>query len=192
MALYISVTLEGVTPLLCNAFTDSAQLNATNGQGTVARDKNATPREIAEAKLYRDPEGAVVIPQPNILRCFIDAGKYFQYSGKSKITTIKSSIIPAVLEVDGVYIPLLHKDPWTVDSRPVRIPATGGRILAHRPCFNDWRLELDMKLDTTGLDEGTMRSVIDKAGSAIGLGDFRPDCKGPFGKFKVVKWERSL
>lgn len=33
--------------------------------------------------------------------------------------------------------------------------------------------------------------VIDKAGTAIGLGDFRPDCKGPFGKFAVVKWERD-
>ena len=33
-----------------------------------------------------------------------------------------------------------------------------------------------------------LRTIVDDAGSKIGLGDFRPDCKGPFGKFKVTTW----
>jgi hypothetical protein len=33
-----------------------------------------------------------------------------------------------------------------------------------------------------------MRDIVDAAGKRIGLGDFRPACKGPFGKFVVVKW----
>ena len=48
-----------------------------------------------------------------------------------------------------------------------------------------------MTLDNNEFSEALLRRVIDKAGSAIGLGDFRPDCKGPFGKYAVVKWERS-
>ena len=187
----LEVIIEGQTPLLCNAFTDSAMMNASEGPGTAARNRDLTPREIAETKLYRDVDGNLVIPQPNILRSIIDAGKYFQYNGKSKVTTIKSSVIPAVLDLHGIAFPLIHNDPWTVDTRPVRIPATGGRILAHRPCFNDWRLELDMTLDNNEFSEALLRRVIDKAGSAIGHGDFRPDCKGPFGKYAVVKWERS-
>jgi hypothetical protein len=30
--------------------------------------------------------------------------------------------------------------------------------------------------------------MIDAAGKRIGLGDFRPSCKGPFGKFVVIHW----
>jgi hypothetical protein len=32
------------------------------------------------------------------------------------------------------------------------------------------------------------REIVDKAGKAIGLGDFRPDNKGPFGRFVVTRW----
>jgi len=32
---------------------------------------------------------------------------------------------------------------------------------------------------------------VDAAGKRIGLGDFRPDCKGPFGRFVVTKWKTS-
>ena len=35
------------------------------------------------------------------------------------------------------------------------------------------------------------REIMDAAGKRIGLGDFRPDCKGPFGKFVVTKWKES-
>jgi hypothetical protein len=35
------------------------------------------------------------------------------------------------------------------------------------------------------------RDIVDSAGRRIGLGDFRPDRKGPFGKFVVVSWKES-
>lgn len=30
--------------------------------------------------------------------------------------------------------------------------------------------------------------IVDAAGSRIGIGDFRPACKGPFGRFVVTSW----
>lgn len=35
---------------------------------------------------------------------------------------------------------------------------------------------------------GLFREIVDAAGKRIGLGDFRPACKGPFGKFVVTSW----
>jgi hypothetical protein len=90
-----------------------------------------------------------------------------------------------------VSYPLVHPEPWSVDTRPVRIPATGGRILCHRACFNDWLVTFEVTLDTSIIGERLFRDIVDKAGSAIGLGDFRPDCKGPFGKFHVKHWATS-
>jgi hypothetical protein len=34
-----------------------------------------------------------------------------------------------------------------------------------------------------------VRAVVDDAGKKIGLGDYRPQRKGPFGRFVVRKWE---
>jgi len=183
----IKTAIEGVTPLICNAFTDEAAEQATNGSRSSAVGDKGTPLEQAEKKLYLGNDGKPMIPQPNLFRCIIDAGKFFK-AGKSKVTTIKSSLIPACLSIDEVAIPILHKEPWRVDTRPVRNPSTGGRILCHRPMFDDWRLEFTMTLDPTILSVKLLREIVDAAGKRIGLGDFRPDCKGPFGRFVVVEW----
>ena len=186
----VDVSIEGTTPLLCNRFTDAAQMAATNGSRIATVGEKGTPLEQAQSRLYLGHDGKPMIPQPNLFRCLIDSGRFFK-SGKSKITTQKTSLIPACLEVDGVEIPIEHKEPWTVDTRAVRIPSTGGRILCHRPCFNDWRLAFTLRIDTDMISVKLVRELVDAAGKRVGLGDFRPDCKGPFGKFVVVRWEEQ-
>lgn len=186
----ISLVIEGVTPMLCNRFHDAAQLAATSGVSAATNGERGTPQAQAELKLYRsavDPT-VLVIPQPNLLSCFTCGGK-FHKAGKSKVTTIKSSLVPACVEIEGVEIPLEHVQPWRVDARPVRIPATGGRIICYRPIFDDWKLALNMSLDTEIMTVALLRDIVDTAGKRIGLGDFRPDCKGPFGRFKVTSWK---
>ncbi len=131
-----------------------------------------------------------MIPQPNVFRCLIDAGVFFK-AGKTKVTTQKTSMIPACVEVEGVEIPIVHKEPWMVDTRAVRIPSTGGRILRHRPSFNDWKLSFVLAVDTDMIAVKLMRELMDAAGKRIGLGDFRPACKGPFGKFVVTNWKEE-
>ncbi len=167
-------------------------MSATSGSRTTSLvgDKGS-PEEQAKGKLYMD-DGKACIPQPNLFRCVIDAGKFFK-NGKSKVTTLKSSLIPSCVEIapNDVMIPIQSKGGWSVDTRAVRIPSTGGRILTHRPIFHDWALEFDADLDESEMGVKLFRDIVDAAGRKIGLGDFRPDCKGPFGKFVVVRWETA-
>ena len=108
---------------------------------------------------------------------------------------MKSSLIPSCVDVYGVRNPaeidIESKDGWSVDTRPVRIPSTGGRILAHRPIFYDWSLFFFLELDESVISPNLLREIVDAAGSRIGLGDFRPACKGPFGKFVVTHWAEA-
>lgn len=186
----VNVRISGVTPLLCNRFTDAAQIAATNGTRLSATGDKGSPQEQAASKLYIGHNGKPMIPTPNLFRCIIDAGAFFK-AGKSKVTTQKSSLIPACVEVDGLELPIVHKDPWTVDQRPVRNPATGGRFLCYRPCFHDWELEFTLGYDPDMIQVKLLREIIDAAGKRIGLGDFRPACKGPFGKFVVTRWQEE-
>lgn len=183
----LHITLEGITPLLLNRFTDAAQMSATNGTRVSTVGDRGTPGEIAKSKLYIGHDDKPMIPQPNLFRCILDAGKFFK-AGKSKVTTQKSSLLPACASIQEIEIPIDHKENWTVDTRAVRIPSTGGRILAHRPCFNDWKLNFTLELDEELMSEKLLREIIDAAGKRIGLGDYRPDTKGPFGKFVVTNW----
>lgn len=187
----ISITISGVTPLICNRFTDAAAMAATNGTRLASNGEKGTPQDIAESKLYKAAdERTLVIPTPNVLSCITAAGKFFK-AGKSKVTTQKSSLIPACVELEGADVVLKHEQPWRVDARPVRIPSTGGRILAYRPIFDDWKLSFNLELDTEVMTTKLLREIFDTAGKRIGLGDFRPDCKGPFGRFVVQNWKEG-
>lgn len=183
----IEVSITGVTPLLMNKFTDDAAMSATNGVRAVGLSERGTPREQAEKRLYLGLTGAPMIPQPNLLRCIVDAGAYFR-AGRVKVTTQKSSLVPACVEIHGAEIPLNHKEPWSVDTRAVRIPATGGRILCHRPSFYHWEMDFMATLDTDLMTAALFRELIDAAGKRVGLGDYRPATKGPYGRFVVTRW----
>ena len=185
----LQIKIAGMTPLLMRAFTDEDQMKASSGSTTSAAGREyGTPYEQAKKHLYvSEQDGAVIIPQPNLFACIIAAGKFFK-AGKSKVTTMKTSLIPACVAFSDTEFPLEH-DGWQVDTRAVRIPATGGRIQRHRPLFDKWAVGFTCTLDTDEMSEKLFREIVDAAGSKIGLGDFRPETKGPFGRFAVVSWE---
>lgn len=182
----ITVTIEGVTALLMNRFTDENEIKVSSGTSAVHVGGRGTPREQAQKKAYADQAGALFIPGPNVFSCLIQAGK-FHKAGKSKVTTMKSSLVPAGISVLDL-VCALGTDKFEVDSRSVVIPSTGGRVMAHRPRLDKWRLGFTLDVDTAMFSEQFVRQLVDDAGHKIGLGDFRPDRKGPFGKFKVVEW----
>lgn len=189
----IEVEITGVTELLINRFTEEAQQNVGRGRGKSTRVGDyGTPLEICENKLHKDKNGYPIIPQPMLMATIVNGGLFFK-NGRVKITTQKSSLLFGCLEVQGIeneaYVPIVHEQPWKVDTRPVRIPSTGGRILCHRPMFDDWKLTFHLVLDTDEMNAKLLREIVDAAGKKAGLGDFRPLCKGPYGKFVVTRWE---
>ena len=188
MTIFVNTTVVGVSPLLLRAFTNAAQMEATDSTRSSVVGDRGTPREQAEAELYRGADGrTLIIPSPNLFRAIIDGGSYFK-AGKSKVTTQKSSMIPSCIAISEIEIPIKHNEPWTVDIRPVRIPATGGRILRYRPMFQDWELSFTLEVDTDIITTKLVRDIVDAAGKRVGLGDFRPATKGPFGRFVVTRW----
>ena len=187
--MFVKVKIKGTTPLLMNRFTEEAQIKVSNGSTTALVGSKGTPREQAAKKVYADEDGNLHLPGPNIFSAIICAGK-FHKAGKSKVTTVKTSLIPAGVALQEIVCPLGTKK-FEVDSRSVVIPATGGRIMCHRPRLDDWQLAFTLDIDTEVFDPKLVRQIVDDAGKKIGLGDYRPDRKGPFGKFVVTEWKET-
>lgn len=184
----IRLRLEGKTPLIMHRFSDAAAQSTQRGSKVANQQYNqGTPREQAETSLYLDSSGALVIPQPNIMASIVGGGQYHKL-GRSQVTTRERSLVVAALDIPSVCIPLIASD-WEVDSRPVVIPATKGRVIRHRPRFDTWALEFDAEIDANVMPVDLMQEVIESAGRLVGLGDYRPARKGPYGRYFISMWE---
>ena len=78
---------------------------------------------------------------------------------------------------------------FEVDSRPVVIPATKGRVMRHRPRYDCWSMTLNIRVDVDLIPESFVHQLLTEGGQQVGIGDFRPEKFGPFGTFSVTSWE---
>jgi hypothetical protein len=170
----VEIEIKGTSGLLMHAFPLSEPPKGW---------EKWEPAEQARIAEYRTPEGALYVPGVAIQRCLVAAAAYSKGKGR---TTLQKPIAACVLVAPEHVV--LTPQSYTIDSRPVVIPATKGRIMRHRPYFRQWSLTFRAEYDPALLSEKELRQVVDDAGSRVGLLDFRPEKKGPFGRFMIVTW----
>lgn len=171
----VRITITGLSPLLMHRFP----------MEPVDAIQNKTPHEQASLGLYLDDVGAPCIPGVNVHRALIAGATFSKGKGRGSLQKNAS----AGLFVDEGALALdPGSSPWVVDSRPVVVPATKGRIVRHRPRFDKWVTSFTVTYDKALLSEQQVRRIVDDTGQRVGLLDFRPEKKGPFGRFVVTNW----
>lgn len=191
----ISVTIQSRSAYLMHRFGEAAQESVQNSGSLAHRGERGTPRDQAEQVVYRTKEGALFIPGGALYRAIIDAGK-FHKNGRNKLTTGSSSLVPSALwlaEEDQIAIPLMQGNKpittYEVDGRGVFNAKVGARIMCFRPRIDKWEAAFTLVVDESFFSEGQARDLVDDAGKKIGIGAFRVERKGPFGRFEVKSWK---
>lgn len=187
----VDVEITGTTALLMHRFGEAAEIDGPNDTGTRPINiTHGTPRDEAERVAYRRSDGTLYIPGAAIARLLREAGGAHKQRGSRR--SVKYLVPAAVLVTDdalalrnGAPEPLVD---YEVDSRPVTIPATKGRIMRHRPRLDEWRVELSLEVSEDVLPMDTVHQLLVEGGQRIGIGDFRPEKGGPFGRFLVTRW----
>lgn len=170
----IQCTIKGISALLMHAFP----------MEPIEAIEKRSPEEQAEYSTYRDPDtGNLYIPGIAIQRAFIGAATYSKGKGRGSL----QKPVAACVMVSPERCDLGIKD-YIIDSRPVVVPATKGRVVRHRPRLDNWQVTFEIEFDDNLLTEMQIRRIVDDAGSRVGLLDFRPERKGPFGRFMVIDW----
>lgn len=187
----IEVSIKGVTSLLQHRFTDESQVDAPT---RAALRESRTPRETAEQAAYKSEKGEFYFPGAAISRLLREAGGGHKLKGTRK--SVKY-VVPAAVLVMSDTVTIRNGDGKTpaksfeVDSRPVTIPATKGRVMRHRPRFDDWSATFTLRVNEKVLPVELVHQLMTEGGEQIGIGDFRPEKGGPFGTFRVMHWEET-
>lgn len=185
------VTIKGSTPLLQNRFQESAELPGATRAVLVNR---GTPREEATKSAYILTDGRHYFPGAAIGRLLREAGSNHKLKGTRK--SAKFVVPAAVLVLDDAIIltngdgktPITH---FEVDSRPVVIPATKGRIMKHRPRHDCWSATFNVRVNDMILPVDFVQRLLTEGGQQIGIGDYRPEKGGPFGTFNITEWKEA-
>lgn len=136
-------------------------------------------------KLYVDAEGTIYQPATHIDRALIEAGKKIKVKGQGKATY--SKLFGSMVNVEE--FELVHKNPtYETFKALVVIPSTKGRIMRYRPMFKDWALQFHIESEDE-IPAEAIKEALEIAGKYVGIGDWRPEKKGKFGKFQVVKFK---
>lgn len=171
----IDITARGKTALLMHSYPMVA---------IEAIEKKA-PEEQAELAAYRNPDtDELFIPGINIQRALVAGATYSKGKGRASLQKQAAACLMVTPERVGLGVKT-----YEIDARPVVIPATKGRVIRYRPRFDSWQIKFALEYEDTLLKESEVRRIVDDTFERVGLLEFRPEKKGPFGRAMVTAWK---
>lgn len=191
----MKITLESIgNGMLQNPMTQKTLDELQTGiRGAV--DKTLSSETIAKSRVIKDSKGNAGIPIEYLLGCLVEAGRLVK-NGKKQISTAGTTTIFAFLDFgDMTFLPFKMHSPMVVDRRKGNLNNAGKStaVCIIRPKFEKWAIELEAIITTEGdfaAKEDVVKKLFEAAGSQVGIGDFRPAKRGPFGRFRVAEWKQ--
>ena len=169
-----TVTIEGTSALMMKRYPEVP----------IDGFDKKSPEEQAELSSYRIPGSKeLYIPGVAVQRALVKAATFSKGKGRASLQKTAAACLMVLPEYVG-----LGTDKFEVDSRPVVVPATRGRIMRHRPKINKWKGTFGLEWDETLMTEDQVKKIVEDMGKRVGLLEFRPSCNGPFGRCKISKW----
>ena len=177
----LHVTLEGLSPLVVHNGESAIRDIKANEERKQGGIKKLPPRDPAarfQESLYRDAEGHYVFPALGIKKSVISAG--FRYSDE------KGTVLRGIINIDAPsgYVKVLSPNEPTMREDFVKHGGTTPDI-AYRAEFWPWSMEVTFVYLASSIRRENLINMIDTAGESVGLGAWRVEKSGMFGRFRV-------
>jgi hypothetical protein len=175
----VSFLIVGMSPLLQNNPAMFIGIEETNALGTKKTYKDDVE---ASMRVYKDEDGHFVHPSQSFVKCMTSAVSGKKFGKVHAVKTIKGSVFIAepwsiILDANG--------KPATKYSIDKRAAVVGkARIPRCRPMFDKWSIKLALDIDTALVSPSSILDALMLGGRTIGVGDYRPEKGGGFGRFQ--------
>jgi hypothetical protein len=171
----VHFVLIGDSPLIVHAWSEKAKKQMLDKQMKRAKQAREAkdPQEDYEACFYRTQSGAYGFPAIGVKAAMVGACRFVDM----KMTEARGAfhIDCEMLEVIG-------------EPRPredmVRV-GMGTADIRYRPEFPEWKIPIALKFNANAISAEQLANLINTAGFAIGIGEWRPERNGQYGRFHV-------
>lgn len=174
----VIVHVAGTSPLISHRWSDKAKKQMLDKQMKKAsKAKEAKdPEKDYEESIYRLDSGAPGFPAVAFKAAAVRAGTY----ADMKMTYLRGAfhVSGELVEIDGE--PRMRED-------MVRVQQTAD--IRYRAEFPNWSAAVPVELNETALSVEQLVNLFTIAGFAVGIGEWRPEKNGQYGRFNVEKIE---
>ena len=192
------VKIRGIKPIIQHngaagldtrspANIEKAEIARKRGSNRTITDDERLRELECQISLYLDESGAPTIPEAAIRACIETAARKMKQGPQVREGLIVTDIVSFDYDKEryGVTADELGKTAqFTV---PVKVgPA---RVERTRAKFDEWELTFRLDTDEELVDQSQLATWLDIAGRRIGLGDWRPEKSGTYGRFETVSIE---
>ncbi len=146
----------------------------------VGRKTKPTAEEDAATKVYTLPSGQLCLPTDHFRQSLINGGKGLRL-GKEYATSLIKGTVFAVTDTCPLATEGKPITSYAIDTRRAVIQKQG--IPRSRPLIEKWETTVEFEYDPDFITAEQIGEVMDIAGRRVGVGDYRPQKGGPFGRF---------
>ena len=173
---HITVRIEGDSPLIVHAWSDKAKqmmLDKQTGRGKQAKEFK-DPEKDYESSRYRLPDGGDGFPSVGVKACAIRG---------AKALGMVMSDTRAAFHIEGDLVRIEGTPRMREDM--VRV-GMGTADIRYRAEFPEWAIELPIVYNARIVSAEQIVAMLDAGGFGTGLGEWRPEKDGQFGRFHVA------
>lgn len=168
--------------------------NMGAGSGGMQVKKKYTPEKDAEESLYLNAKKQYCMPAIAFRSALLKAVSNKKVGKKSAASIIAASVFNLDAETrEDELIPILDKETnkpvktYGIDSRRVIVQKQG--VIRSRAKFSNWAIVVSFNIDLDLMTPELVAENLNEAGIIIGVGDYRVEKRGWFGRFtaKLLK-----
>jgi len=178
----LRVKITGLSPLLMHNGRGANPLDPLVKQlKTLTGKRKKTDEDLMEIarlewmiSLY-EKDGVLLVPAENVEGCFRDAAKMSKRGKDATRGFLCRATTPLQFAGKGKSLSDLWNSGKYTDTRVVKNPGSGSRIMRTRPILMDWSFTADLSFDdATFNNETEILDILQTGGQYIGLLDYRP------------------
>lgn len=190
----MEVAVVGDSPLIVHAWSEKAKKEMLDKQMKKAKSAKEAKDPVAdfEASMYRLADGGYGFPSVAFKNAAVTAGT--SVAGLTKIQARQAfHILGEDADIQGAFegsksrVNLVRIEGGKPSMREdmVRV-GMGTADLRYRPEFSEWHAKLLVRYNANVLSESQILNLLNVAGFAVGVGEWRPEKDGQYGCFHVA------
>lgn len=180
----VVVAVRGLSPVILHRWSEKARKDMLDRsmKKTVKREPKDPEKEFKQS-VYRLDDGRIGFPADGFKAAMVRGAKHLGLV----MTDMRTGFF-----VHGEYSSKENREIVALDGElimredPVPIQRSGAEM-RYRGQLNNWTTDLHISFNRAVVTEDYIVNMIEAAGYGVGIGDWRPERNGTFGRFEVVK-----